>query len=116
MAYDKKYRERAVEYRKEGHTQEATAKVFKISVSTLKSWIKKLEETGTLENVPLKRKPKKVEPKKLEAYYEKYPDAYLSEAARHFGCTEEAIRQNLKKLKITRKKRPSASKNKTPKK
>jgi len=38
MAYDEKYRIRTVEYRKEGHTVEQTAKVFKVSESTVKTW------------------------------------------------------------------------------
>lgn len=37
MAYDEKYRIRADEYRKEGHTIEETAKTFKIGTTTLKS-------------------------------------------------------------------------------
>jgi transposase len=36
MAYDEKYRKRAVEYCKEGHTIEETAKVFKIGTATLR--------------------------------------------------------------------------------
>ena len=114
MAYDEKYRKRAVEYRKEGNTLEETAKVFKIGTTTLKQWIKKYEETGEIKNKPLNRPHKKIDPVALEAYVEKYPDAYLEEIAKAFGCVESAIRKALKRQKITRKKRHSDSKNKTP--
>ena len=114
MAYDEKYRKRAVEYRKEGHTLGETAQVFKIGTTTLKKWQKKYEETGEIKDKPPRRTFKKVDPKKLEEYVAKHPDAYLSEMAEAFACSDEAIRKALKKLKITRKKRLSASRSKTP--
>ncbi|MCL2520953.1 MAG: transposase [Spirochaetaceae bacterium] len=49
MSYDVKYKKRAIEYKKERHTLEETAKVFKIGTTTLKSWIKIYETTGNLE-------------------------------------------------------------------
>jgi len=116
MAYDERYRKRAVEYRKEGHTQEATAKVFKIGVTTLKQWEKKYNETGEIKNKPLNRTHKKIPPKELEKFVEEHPDAYLEEIAAAFGCVESAVRQALKKHKITRKKRPNATRSKTPRK
>ena len=116
MAYDEKYRKRAVEYRLEGNTIEKTAKVFKIGESTLKTWLGKYKESGEIKNKPLNRPHKKISPKKLEAYVEKHPDAYLKEMAEVFDCSDTAIGKALKRLKITRKKRPNASKNKTLKK
>ena len=113
MSYDPKFRKRAVEYRKEGHTIEETAQTFKIGITTLKNWIKRYEENGNLENKPLVRKHKKIDPVKLEAYVESHPDAYQSEMAKEFECSESAIRKALKKLGITRKKRESVTGNKT---
>ena len=115
MAYDEKYRIRAVEYRKEGHTIEATAKIFKISTSALKDWIKKFDETGEIKNKPLTRTYKKINPEELLTYLNEYPDAYLSEIAKKFNCWPSAVEKALKRLKITRKKRPSGTKNKIPK-
>jgi transposase len=109
MGYDTKYRQRAVEYRKEGHTIEETLKVFKIGTTTLKTWVKRYDETSSLENKPLNRKHKKIEVSKLKAYVELHPDAYQREMAKEFGCTETAIRKSLKKLGITRKKRQPAT-------
>jgi transposase len=42
--------------------------------------------------------------KQLEQALERKPDAYLSELAAIFGCTEQAIFYALKRLKITGKK------------
>ena len=112
MAYDEKYRIRAVEYRKEGHTIEQTCKTFKIGSTTLKTWVKKHEKTGEIKDKPLNRTHKKIDPVKLEAYMEKYPDAYLDEIAKEFKCWPNAVSKALKKQGITRKKRPNASKSK----
>jgi len=105
MAYDEKFRIRAVEYRKEGHTVKETAKAFKIGTTTLKTWIRKYDETGEIKDNPPKHTFKKVDPTKLEQYVDKHPDAFLSEMATHFGCSTMAISKALRKLKITRKKR-----------
>jgi len=113
MAYDNKYRIRTVEYRKEGHTVQQTCKTFKIGETTLKRWVKKYDETGEIKDKPPKRTFKKIDPAKLEEYVEANPDDYLSEIAKVFLCSEEAVRKSLKKLKITRKKRQSAIKSKT---
>jgi len=41
----------------------------------------------------------------LEKYVDEHPDAFLSEIATHFGCSDMAVSKALRKLKITRKKR-----------
>jgi len=105
MAYNEKYRIRTVEYRKEGHTIEETAKVFKVSESTVKVWTKKYDETGEIKDNPPKRTFKKIDPAKLERYMDEHPDAYLLEIAKVFSCSDAAVVKALKKLKITRKKR-----------
>ena len=116
MAYDNRYRMRAVEYRKEGNTIEQTCKTFKIGETTLKRWVKKYDATGEIKDKPPKRTFKKIDPLKLEAHMEAHPDDYLSEIAEVFSCSVEAVRKSLKKLKITRKKRLNATRSKTPKK
>ena len=70
MAYDEKYRIRAVGYRKEGHTIEQTAKVFKLSTTTLKKWTKKYDESGGIKDRQLNQAFKKIDPSKLEKYLE----------------------------------------------
>ena len=114
MSYDKKYRERAVEYRLEGHTLGETSKIFKVGTTTLKKWLKQHKETGDLSDKPLNRSPKKICPEKLLEYLGEYPDAYQSEIAEAFGCSQSAVSQTMRKQKITRKKRQSDTGSKTP--
>ena len=116
MSYDIKFKQRAVEYHKEGHTYKETCKVFKISETTLTRWIYK-EKEGKLGEVKIQfRKPKKIHPEKLIEYIQKNPDTYLVEIAKDFNCSECAIRKALKKLNITRKKRQLHTKNNVKKK
>jgi len=104
MAYDEKYRLRALEYWSEGSSKRKTAEVFKVSASTLQEWKSQLKETGTL--APKKRKAtwRKIESEKLRRYVEEHPDAYLREIAAAFGCRISAVEKALARLKITRKK------------
>ena len=111
MAYSEDLRKRVVAYLGEGHTLENTKKVFKVSISTIRSWKKQLDELGHLKNRPLDRPFKKIDPEKLSAYVEEHPDAYLAEMGEVFGCTDEAVRQALVKFNITRKKRRSSTGN-----
>ena len=115
MSYDRKYRQRTIEYRQEGHTLEQTSRVFKVSVSTIRDWEKLRQETGDFGKRALKRSFKKIDPVRLESYVAQNPDAYLSEIAEVFFCGESAVRKALKKLGITRKKRRTVTESKTPK-
>lgn len=111
MSYPEKYRIRTLEYRREGHTLEQTSKIFKVNVSTIRKWEKRLKEEGSLANHEVKRPFKKIDPEKLKAFIKDNPDAYLREIADLFKCCQTAIRKALKRLKITRKKRPRIIKN-----
>ena len=104
MAYDKVLRARAVFYR-EKHSHKETCEAFGISSSALKEWQKKYKETGSLENKPLERIWRKIDPEKLRADVLAHPDDFNDERAERFDCCGEAIRQALQKLNITRKKR-----------
>ena len=105
MSYPTKYRERTIEYRKEGHTLEETCATFKVSISTIRKWEKQLKEKGNLEKKPLHRSFKKIDPEKLKQYVQEHPDAYLKEIAEEFHCSDTAVHLALRRLKITRKKR-----------
>jgi len=104
MGYDKVLRERVVFYR-EKHSEKETCEAFGVSASALKKWQKKYAQTGNMENKPLKRTWRKIDPAKLRADVPAHPDDCNDERAEQFGCSSEAIRQALEKLKITRKKR-----------
>ena len=105
MSYPEKYRIRTLEYRREGHTLEQTSKVFKVNISTIREWEKRLKEEGTLAAREIKRPFKKIDPEKLKDYVKNNPDAYLREIADAFNCCQTAVRKALQRLKITRKKR-----------
>ena len=105
MSYTREYRDRTIEYRQAGHTLEETHQVFKVSRSTIQTWEKQLKETGDLGKKELHRSFRKIDPEKLKAYVEEHPDAYQSEMAQAFGCSESGIRDVLRRHKITRKKR-----------
>ena len=105
MSYSRDYRERTIAYRQEGHTLEETHKTFKVAMSTIQRWETQLKETGNLEKKELHRSFRKIDPEKLKNYVAEHPDAYQSEMAKEFGCSESGIRDALKRHKITRKKR-----------
>jgi len=107
MSYDIKFRQKVVDYMREGHTQKETAATFKVSTSTLWEWKSQLNETGTLS--PKKRKEiwRKIDPEKLRKFVAEHPDAYQHEIAAAFGVRLFAIQNALKRLKITRKKNHS---------
>ena len=116
MSYSREYRERTIGYRQAGHTLEETHQVFKVSISTIREWEKRLKETGVLEKNKLHRSFRKIDPEKLKAYVGAHPDAYQSEMAEAFGCSESGIRDALRHHKITRKKRQRSIGNKIRKK
>ena len=93
-----------------------TKKVFRVSVTIIYKWENQLKKEGNLKRHPVKRPFKKIDPEKLKEYVKANPEAYLHEIAAVFDCSSTAIRKSLKKLKITRKKRPLAIMNKTLKK
>lgn len=64
--YDVRYKQRAIDYRKEGHTIEEMAKIFKIGTTVLKSWVKKHEEDGWVENKARKSSFKEIKQIDLE--------------------------------------------------
>ena len=109
-------REAAVAYYENGHTYEETGKVFQVGKSTIYTWVKKKRETGDLQNKPLHRGFKKIDPEKLKAYVKEHPDDTQQQMAEVFGCCNQAISKALKRCKITRKKKRHFTRNKIQKK
>ena len=116
MSHSRDYRERTIEYRQAGHTLEETHQVFKVSISTIREWEKRLKETGDLGKKELQRSFRKIDPEKLKIYVAEHPDVYQSEMAEAFGCSESGIRDALRRHKITRKKRQAVTKSRIRKK
>jgi transposase len=105
MAYDKKFKLQVLKHMEAGNTQRATAKLFDIGTTTLKTWKRQHAQGMSMEPQKRKREAKKLPREELRAYVENHPDAYLQEIGDHFGCTGEAVRRALKTMGITRKKR-----------
>jgi transposase len=99
MSYNNKFRERAVEYRLEGHTIAATGDIFKIGTTTLKKWVKDYKKTEDLSEKPSGRRVKKICPQKLGEYLRENPDAYQRDIAEVFGCSQSAVSQAMRKMK-----------------
>ena len=105
MAYSKDFIERAVAYRREGHTFEQLREAFGIPSATYYDWERKLENGHFDVKVKRERK-RKIDKEALKRSVMEKPDAFLSEYAEEFGCTPTAIFYALEKLNISRKKSP----------
>ena len=106
MSYSEDLRKKVLAYRAKGETQEATSKVFGVSVSAIKDWEKLVAETGSLKKKELNRSARKYDDEKLREIIASEPDLYLYEIASRFeGGTVTGVSDALKRLGITRKKR-----------
>ena len=104
MAYDVKYRRRALEYWADGNSKKKTAAVFKVGTTTLQKWKSQLKENGNLGLKKRKQTFRKINPDELRKHVENYPDEYLREIATKFNCSAYAISKAFKRLQISRKK------------
>lgn len=111
MSYSIDLRERVIKFIEEGGSKTEAARIYAVCRDTIYDWLKKKTENGTLSDASPKRKWKKIEPSALLAYVEENPDFTLSEYGKFFGASNPSVHAALKKLKITRKKRPLSTKN-----
>ena len=109
MTYSIDLREKVMEFLQKGHRVSQAEDAFGISGFTIRKWRRLLEETGSLEDEPRRATFKKLDPEKLAAYVGEHPDAYLQEMGEAFGCSGTAVFKALRRLKITRKKKPGGS-------
>ena len=107
MAYDKKYRAKALAFKAAGNTFKRLKEVFGITARTYYLWKNRLETTGSLESTPPATRNRKIDNEELKRAVEEKPDSYLRELAEKFDCSEPAVHKKLKKLGITYKKRRS---------
>ena len=78
---------------------------YDISKATLQNWLKEPSIKLT-RNKP----PSKIPNEALLKDVEQYPDDYMYERAQRFGCSKSGIEAALKRLGISQKKDPRASK------
>lgn len=103
-SYSVDLRERVLQYLEKNKNREAASRLFQVGIATIYRWLSCKKERGNVE--PLRRSYayKKIDDQKLIDYIEKNPDHFLSEIAKHFNLTLQAVFYALKRLKITRKK------------
>jgi transposase len=105
MAYSEDTRKMVMDYLSKGHTQMEAVKNLGVSKSSVIKWSKMLRETGNLADKGRKRNPYKIPNEELRKHIAANPDAYFTEIAAQFGCSDEGIRKACKRLGITRKKK-----------
>jgi transposase len=109
MSYSIDLRARVVNYIENGGGKAEAARLFNVSRVTVYKWLKKKEVSGVLKDDPPKRGWKKINPEALAEYVKNNPDQTLAEYANHFKVKISSTWLALKKLKITRKKRPCST-------
>ena len=105
MQYSKDLREKVLKYIEFGNKKSQASKVFGVCRGSIYNWLNNIKNRGTiLDEVP-KRRWRKLNPKLLISYVEKFPNKKLKEHAAYFKVSDRAIGQAFEKLKITRKKK-----------
>ena len=89
LTYTKDTRKLVLGYLEKGHTQAEAHRELEVSISSITRWRRKLRETGSLEDKDPQRKPRKLHEEELKAYIAVNPDAYNTEIAAHFNCSDE---------------------------
>ena len=106
MTYSLDFRKHVFKVKEEeGLTWQRTSDHFSIPIRALFRWQARLEPC-----VKRNRVPYKIDIDALAQHIEDYPDAYQRERAAHFGVSKSGIYHALKRLKVRRKKKPSAPK------
>jgi len=105
MAYSEDTRKIILEYMAQGHTEKGTSETLGIGTTTLSNWKRMYRETGSLADKERHKTPNKLPDEDLREYIAAHPDAFFTEIAVHFNCSDEGVRQACKRLGITRKKK-----------
>jgi len=112
MTYDKTTKKKILAYSKE-HGPCAAIKKFSISSATLYVWIK--QESPDYVKPPRKQFFHKLNPIEVQAYVEKNPNLTCAQIGLHFGASDVAVLNCLKKLGFSFKKRSFSTLNETKK-
>lgn len=105
-SYSIDLRERVLNHLKINPDKKEASLLFQVGIATIYRWLERKKLKGNVEPFRRKYAYKKIDDQKLIEYVDTNPDHFLSEIAEHFGFTLQAIFYALKRLKITRKKRP----------
>lgn len=110
MSHSSDLRKRALKFVENGGSIKEACLLFEVSRSSFQRWRIKQKITGSLAPKSRMRVPYKINNDELNSFINKHPDAYLNEIAAHFQVTIPSVSIALKRLKITRKKRPNSTK------
>ena len=101
MTYSIDYRKKVLEIReREWLSLEETAKRFGVGRASIFRWTKEIEPKRK------RKKPTKIKEEELLQDIEQYPDAYQYERAKRLGVSQRGIGLALKRIGISRKKKP----------
>lgn len=115
MSYPIKFRQRALEAVRNGHSKTEVNEMYGLGANTLRIWENLEKETGSLKVRSSKRKAYKIDREKLLRYYQENPYSTNKEAAIVFNCSASGIKHAKKASKITRKKTQFSTKSETSK-
>ena len=104
MTYSLDLRQRVMARVNEGHSVEATASLFQVSVATVYRW----RNRPSLAPTVVSQRCRKLAPDALRQHVRDYPEARLKDRAKAFGVHPSAIGHALKRHRITVKKNSSA--------
>lgn len=99
MTYPLSFRHKVLTHIEEGMSKREAARLFKISPTTLYSWLGRCDLSP---KKPVSRRGK-IDKDALCRHVEDYPDALLRERAHHFGVTTNAIWEMMRKLGFVKK-------------
>jgi transposase len=108
MTYSVDFRKKVVAFVQNGGGQAEAARRFDISLWCVRDWLARKDLQPQQKGVPRQRK---LDKNTLKARVRDNPDATLQEHARHCGVDRSVIGKALRRMKITRKKRRSNTKN-----
>lgn len=110
-AYSLDLREKVISFVKQGHSKREASKVFNIGEDTIYRWLRRLNAGESLCAKKRTHFATKVPMEVLKAYVEKHPDHTLKEIGAAVGLHNSKVCKHLKRLNITRKKRPPFMRN-----
>jgi transposase len=106
MSYSEDLRRRVVRYVRQGGSKAQGARRFEVSLWCVKDWVKRGDHLAA--DKPGPRGSYKLDWQALQAALKQRDDATLEELAQQFGVSHNAVWYALKRLQISRKKRPGS--------
>ena len=105
MAYSLDMRQRALSLVKQGSSRPKIAEMLGISVSSIRRWETRAQGGQLAAQYPKSRGGYRVDDAALEEYVAQHPDAYQREIGAALNLPATTVKDALKRLKITLKKK-----------